>query len=124
MAENDMFVFGFCDRLRKLRKRLNLNIEEVAEHCGLTFNQIQRLEGDIRTNGEKTAIKKSGANGTVSTILILLNFYTQKVSLDTLFDMNIPVADIPLTINSVVKEISRTKLLALIDDLKEIADYM
>jgi transcriptional regulator with XRE-family HTH domain len=124
MADNDMFAFRFCDRLRKLRKRLNLNIEEVAERCGLTFNQIQRLEGDIRTNDNDVVVKKSGANGTISTILILLNFYAQKVSLDILFDMNIPVADIPLTTTGVIKEISRAKLLTLINDLREIADII
>ncbi|MDR2126814.1 MAG: helix-turn-helix domain-containing protein [Prevotellaceae bacterium] len=123
MTDNDMFVFGFCDRLRKLRKRMNLNIEDVAERCGLTFNQIQRLEGDMRMRDNETVIKKSGANGTIPTILTLLNFYGQKVSLDMLFDLNIPVADIPLT-KAAVNEISRTKLLTLIDDLKEIARYI
>jgi transcriptional regulator with XRE-family HTH domain len=123
MTDNDTFAISLCDRLRKLRKRMNLNIEDVADRCGLTFNQIQRLEGDIRTRGDKVVVKKSGANGTISTILTLLNFYGQKVSLDMLFDLNIPVADIPLT-KGVVNEISRAKLLTLIDDLKDIAKYI
>jgi transcriptional regulator with XRE-family HTH domain len=75
MTDNETFVFSFCDRLRKLRRRMNLNIEDVAERCGLTFNQIQRLEGDIRMKDNKPIVKKSGANGTVLTILTLLNFY-------------------------------------------------
>ena len=120
MAEyNDEFVLNICDRLRKLRKRLNLNIEDVAESCGLTFNQIQRLEVEIRAQ----KIVKNGANGTVSTILILLNYYAQKVSLDLLFDLNIPVMDIPLKKVS-SNEISRSKMLSLIHELKDIAEYM
>jgi transcriptional regulator with XRE-family HTH domain len=120
MTDNDSYVFNLCDRLRKLRKRLNLNIEDVADRSGLSFNQIQRLEGDIRK--DNTIVKKGG-KGTVSTIVTLLNFYGQKVSLDALFNLNIPVAEIQLT-KGVEKEISRTKLLTLIEDIREIALYL
>ena len=122
MNANDEFIIRFCDRLRKLRKRLNMNIEDVAERCDLTFNQIQRLECQIINKDDEIIIKKSGANGTAATVLTLINFYGQKVSLDLLFDMNYPVADIPISTNTVVKEISRTKILALVNELTEIAN--
>lgn len=117
--KNDDFVLNLCDRLRKLRKRLDLNIEDVSILSGLTSNQIQRFESEIRNK----KLVKQGAYGTAATTLVLLNFYAQKVSLDILFDLNVPVADIPLN-KVAVKEVSRTKILALIDDLKNIADYL
>jgi hypothetical protein len=70
-----------------------MNLEELAEKTDLTFNQIQRLEAEI--NG--SAVVKKGGDGKITTLLTLLNYYGKMVSLDALFNVNVPVTDISIT---------------------------
>jgi transcriptional regulator with XRE-family HTH domain len=121
MDENEKLVYMFCDRLRKLRKRLNMNIEEVAERTGLSFNQIQRIEGDVRMKDGK--VIKKGADGRIPTLIILLDFYSKRVSLDSLFNFNVPVTDLSLNKGTEI-EIAKEKILSLIKDIKEVAAYL
>jgi len=121
MDNVDNYILTFCDRLRKLRKRLNLNIEDLALRTGLSFNQIQRIEGDARTKNE--AVIKAGGQGRISTLLVLLEYYNQRVSLDALFNFNIPVSEIPLD-KGVSKTIARDKVISIIQSMEEVAKYM
>ena len=121
MINNNPFALTLCDRLRQLRKHVNLTIKDVAELTGLSFNQIQLLECHIVGNEYQTVVKKTGANGTVSTILILLKFYSKVISLDMLFDLTVPVADIQPA-KATDTGIARTKLNKLIEDLEDVAN--
>jgi hypothetical protein len=96
-----------------------MNIEEVAGCTGLTFNQIQRLEGDIRNS---RTIKK-GADGRVPTLIILLDFYGKRISLDSLFNFHIPVENISLN-KRTEKEIAKEQILSLIEYMQNIAKYL
>jgi transcriptional regulator with XRE-family HTH domain len=96
-----------------------MNLEEVAEKTGLTFNQIQRLEGEI--NGSE--IVKKGGDGKIATILTLLDYYGKRVSLDALFNVNVPTADISIN-KGTEKEIVREKILTFFEDIKEIVKYL
>jgi transcriptional regulator with XRE-family HTH domain len=121
MENAEIYISTFCDRLRKLRKRLNLNIEDLALRTGLSFNQIQRIEGDARVKND--AVIKSGGQGRVSTLLVLLEYYSRRVSLDALFNFNIPVSEISLD-KSVSQSIAREKVISIIQHLGEVAQYM
>jgi hypothetical protein len=82
--ENEVFIL--CDRLRQLRNRLNLNIEDLALQTGLSYGQIQRLEGSIAKRNNM--LHPRGAEGKASTIIMLLIFFLflpQKIQ-----NMNMP----------------------------------
>jgi transcriptional regulator with XRE-family HTH domain len=119
-VNNENIVYALCDRLRKLRKRLDMNIEDVAKLTCLSFGQIQRMEGDMRVKNDK--VIKKGAYGRVSTLITLLVFYSKHVSLDTLFNVNIPIEDISLN-KSTEKETVKEKLLSLIEKMQETVKY-
>jgi transcriptional regulator with XRE-family HTH domain len=121
MLKEDKSVYLFCDRLRKLRKHLNMNIEDVALHTGLTFSQIQRIESDTRLQDGKYL--KRGADGRVATLYLLLDFYGKKVSLDLLFNHNIPVSDLEIN-KTVEKEIVKEKIKQIIPYLREITELL
>ena len=118
MENVEIYISTFCDRLRMVRKRLNLRMEDVALRTGLSFNQIQRIEGDARKKGD--AFIKSGGQGRISTLLILLEYYSRRMSLDALFNFNIPVSEIPLD-KGVSKTITREQVLNIIKSIEEIA---
>lgn len=117
--ENEVFIL--CDRLRQLRNRLNLNIEDLALQTGLSYGQIQRLEGSIAKRNNM--LHPRGAEGKASTIIMLLIFYAKEISIDLLLNFNLPVAEIPLT-KKIGKEIAREKISAIVDQIYEIAKYM
>jgi len=122
MNKNDEnVVYGFCDRLRKLRKHLNMTIEDLSSQTGLTFAQIQRIEGDTRQNNG--VFVKKGGEGRVTTLIVLLNYYRERVSLDLLFNVNVPIVDL-LTNKKAEKEIAKEKIQSLIPFLKEITTYL
>lgn len=116
--EADYIIF-LLDRLRRLRKHLNLNLEELAEKTGLSFNQVQRIES--KYSYKKNLVIKRGAEGRAVTLITLLKFYSSYVSLDALFNLNIPIEQIPLTKN-IEKSIARERLIELSDKLNEIID--
>jgi len=118
---DENLVYGFCDRLRKLRKHLNMTIEDLASKTGLTFAQIQRLEGELSQNS--SIVIKKGGEGRASTLIILLHYYCAHISLDLLFNFNVPVKDL-LTNKKAEKEIAKEKIKSIIPYLKEIAGYL
>jgi len=111
----------FCSRLRKLRRQLNFNIEEVCEKTGLTYSQIQRIEADIREKDGK--IIKKGSEGRMLVLYALLNFYSKYVSLDYLFNLNMPIEKIPSINPSAKKEIIKAELDSIIGDINKISTY-
>jgi transcriptional regulator with XRE-family HTH domain len=117
IPENANFIF--CDRLRQLRKRLGLKIDDVSKETGLSFGQIQRIEGSLAKKNGETLYR--GGDGRASTLIILLIFYSQRISLDMFLDFNKPVSDIPLT-KKIDKVIAREQILTLIERIQEIAD--
>jgi transcriptional regulator with XRE-family HTH domain len=121
LPDSDDIVFIFCDRLRQLRKRLNLNIEDLSEKTGLSFGQIQRLEG--RLVRKNNAIYKRGAEGRANTLIILLMYYSQRISLDLLVNFKMSVSEIKLD-KVIGKDIAREKILSLIKSMREIAEYI
>jgi transcriptional regulator with XRE-family HTH domain len=115
------YVFLFCERLRQIRKRLGYNIEELSNFTGLSFGQIQRIEGSLLKKNQE--ILQRGGDGRASTIITLLTFYNQRISIDFLFNFKIPVSEIPLE-KRVDEEIAREKILSLIERVKELANYI
>jgi transcriptional regulator with XRE-family HTH domain len=119
--DDEKLVYGFCDRLRKLRKHLNMNIEELASNTGLTFSQIQRLEADTRVkNGD---LLKRGAEGRAATMIILLNYYGKHISLDLLFNFNVPVTDL-IPDKMIEKDILKEKIQSIIPFIKDVVKYL
>jgi transcriptional regulator with XRE-family HTH domain len=117
----DNSVFIFSDRLRQLRKRLGFKIDDLSTETGLSFGQIQRIEGSLSKKNGETLYR--GGDGRASTLIILLIFYAKQISLDLLLDFNKPVADIPLT-KRTDKAIAREQILTLIERVQEIANYL
>jgi len=122
MAEDSMNdVQMFCYRLRQLRKRLNLTIEELALRTNLKFAQIRRTEVSITKT--KNEVHYKGADGKLSTLVTLLMFYSQYVSLDLLANFKVPVNEIPFN-KGLEKELTKEKILALIEQMTEITKYL
>ena len=118
--KDEQLVTTFCDRLRQLRKLLNLSIEDVAEKAELSFAQVQRIEADLGAYREN--IKEGGA-GTASSIIRLLNYYSTFVDVDLLFNFKLPISEIMLNKNT-QKEIAKEKLVGMIPLLKDIAESL
>jgi hypothetical protein len=112
-------------RLRQLRKRLNLKIDDVAKQTGLAVGQIQRLEGKylVQDNEEKYV----GSEGRAITLMILLLFYTKTVPIDMLSDPKVPVINIPIN-KSVNNEIINAKIHVfynfLLNSVKEVESFL
>ena len=121
MGTQDNAVFLVCERLRLLRKRLDLNIEDVAGQTGLSFSQIQRIEGSVVK--KKSVVIQRGGDGRASTVITLLVFYAKRISIDFLLNFNMPVSDIPLN-KDLEKEIAREKILSLIERVQEVARFL
>ena len=114
-------VFAFCMRLRELRKFFNFTVNDLSLRTGLTFAQIRRLEGTITQKNNK--IIKSGANGTASTLIVLLLYYSQRISIDMLLNFTIPVNEIPID-KGVEKDITREKLINLIGEIHDVLKFL
>lgn len=119
--KTDKDINIFCVRLRQVRKLLNYRIADIAVRTGLSPGQIQRLEGcETKQRGK---VIYSGADGRARTLIALLLYYSQHISIDMLFDFNIPVTDIPL--DKVVKnDIAKAKISTLIEQLHEVIKYL
>jgi transcriptional regulator with XRE-family HTH domain len=118
---SDNPVFVFCDRLRQIRRKLNLTIEEVALRTGLNYTKIRRLEGSISRKNNKNVYK--GCDGRAETLIILLNFYSQRMSIDMLLNYSIPVSEIPFD-QAIVKNITKEKIIKIMGNMKELLQYM
>jgi len=108
-------------RLRELRKFFNFTVNDLSLRTGLTFAQIRRLEGTITQKNNK--IIKSGANGTASTLIVLLLYYSQRISIDMLLNFTIPVNEIPID-KGVEKDITREKLINLIGEIHDVLKFL
>jgi len=114
-------VFVFCERLRQVRKLFNFRIVDLAERTGLSYGQIRRLEGEVTKKNNKTI--KTGGEGVARTLIILLLYYCQRISIDMLLNLNIPVETIPID-KGVEKDITREKLIKLIGNMHELIQFL
>ena len=114
-------VFVFCERLRQVRKLFNFRIVDLVERTGVSFGQIRRLEGEATKKNNK--IIKSGGDGTARTLIILLLYYSQRISIDMLLNFNIPVDTIPID-KGVEKDITKEKLIKLIGNIHDVIKFL
>jgi transcriptional regulator with XRE-family HTH domain len=121
MTDTVSFDVLFCDRLRRLRKRLGMTTMVVAEHTGLDYQQIVRIESEYSFADNR--LIKQGTNGSAYVLIRLLNFYRNRVSLDELFNMDIAFHDItidPVGDYDIQKQKVKQKLKALAEVVGDI----
>jgi len=118
---SDNTIFVFCDRLRQVRKKFNLTIEELALRTELNYTQIRRLEGKITQKNNKKVYH--GGDGRAVTLITLLFFYSQRISIDMLMNFSIPVSEIPFD-KGIEKNITKEKLLQLMTGMRDLLTYM